>query len=70
MSYLLTIFFFVLFLNIFGLMPFGINVTGNLTITFALAVMTFLITNLTANKTIGVIFSGCQGAKMYRIGTN
>jgi F-type H+-transporting ATPase subunit a len=36
MSYLLTIFFFVLFLNIFGLMPFGINVTGNLTITFAL----------------------------------
>jgi F-type H+-transporting ATPase subunit a len=50
MSYLLTIFFFVLFLNIFGLMPFGINVTGNLTITFALAIMTFLITNLTANK--------------------
>jgi F-type H+-transporting ATPase subunit a len=31
-------------------MPFGINVTGNLTITFALAIMTFLITNLTANK--------------------
>lgn len=50
MSYLLTIFFFVLFLNIFGLMPFGINVTGNLTITFALAIMTFLITNLTANR--------------------
>lgn len=50
MSYLLTIFFFVLFLNLFGLMPFGINVTGNLTITFALAIMTFLITNLTANK--------------------
>jgi F-type H+-transporting ATPase subunit a len=38
-------------------MPFGINVTGNLTITFALAIMTFLITNLTANKkTIGHIF--------------
>jgi F-type H+-transporting ATPase subunit a len=50
MSYLLTIFFFVLFLNIFGLMPFGINVTGNLTITFALAILTFIITNLTANK--------------------
>jgi F-type H+-transporting ATPase subunit a len=50
MSYLLTIFFFVLFLNIFGLMPFGINVTGNLTITFSLAILTFLITNLTANK--------------------
>jgi F-type H+-transporting ATPase subunit a len=50
MSYLLTIFFFVLFLNLFGLTPLGINVTGNLTITAALALMTFLITNLTANK--------------------
>jgi F-type H+-transporting ATPase subunit a len=50
MSYLLTIFFFILFLNIFGLMPFGINVTGNFTITFSLAILTFLITNLTANK--------------------
>ncbi|MGQ7945847.1 F0F1 ATP synthase subunit A [Flavobacterium sp. WC2509] len=50
MSYLLTIFFFVLFLNLFGLMPFGINVTGNLTITFSLAILTFLITNFTANK--------------------
>ena len=50
MSYLLTIFFFILFLNIFGLMPFGINATGNFTITFSLAILTFLITNLTANK--------------------
>ncbi|MDR7208635.1 F0F1 ATP synthase subunit A [Flavobacterium piscis] len=50
MSYLLTIFFFVLFLNILGLTPLGINATGNLTITFALALLTFLITNLTANK--------------------
>lgn len=50
MSYLLTIFFFILFLNIFGLTPLGVNVTGNLTITFALALTTFLITNLTANR--------------------
>ncbi|WP_366185791.1 F0F1 ATP synthase subunit A [Flavobacterium ovatum] len=50
MSYLLTIFFFVLFLNIFGLTPLGINATGNLTITFSLAFITFLITNFTANK--------------------
>ena len=50
MSYLLTIFFFILFLNIFGLMPFGVNATGNLTITFSLAIITFLITNFTANK--------------------
>jgi F-type H+-transporting ATPase subunit a len=50
MSYLLTIFFFVLFLNILGLTPLGINATGNLTITFALALLTFLITNLSANR--------------------
>lgn len=50
MSYLLTIFFFILFLNIFGLTPLGVNVTGNLTITFSLAILTFLITNFTANK--------------------
>lgn len=50
MSYLLTIFFFVWFLNIFGLTPLGINVTGNIAITFGLAIITFVITNLTANK--------------------
>ncbi|AWI25049.1 F0F1 ATP synthase subunit A [Flavobacterium pallidum] len=50
MSYLLTIFFFVWFLNIFGLTPLGINVTGNIAITAGLAVITFLITNLTANR--------------------
>ena len=50
MSYLLTIFFFVWFLNIFGLTPLGINVTGNIAITAGLAIMTALITNFTANK--------------------
>ncbi|HWR93904.1 MAG TPA: F0F1 ATP synthase subunit A [Flavobacterium sp.] len=50
MSYLLTIFFFIWFLNIFGLTPLGINVTGNIAITFGLAVITFIITTLTANK--------------------
>jgi F-type H+-transporting ATPase subunit a len=50
MSYLLTIFFFILFLNILGLTPFGFNVTGNFTITASLAILTYLITTLTANK--------------------
>lgn len=49
-SYLLTIFFFILFLNVFGLLPFGINVTGNLAITAALAIFTFIITQFTANR--------------------
>ncbi len=50
MSYLLTIFFFVWFLNIFGLTPFGINVTGNIAVTACLALITYLITTFTAKK--------------------
>lgn len=50
MGYLLTVFFFILFLNVIGLMPFGVNVTGNITITFFLAIFTYLITNISANK--------------------
>lgn len=50
MNYLLTVFFFILFLNVFGLMPFGINVTGNIAITLALALVTFFLTQFTANK--------------------
>lgn len=49
-GYLLTIFFFILFLNIFGLMPFGVNVTGNIAITTSLALFTFIIVQFTANK--------------------
>lgn len=50
MPYLLTVFFFVWFLNLFGLTPLGVNVTGNIAITFALALMTFLITQFSGNK--------------------
>ena len=49
MSYLLTVFFFVWFFNLIGLTPLGINVTGNIAITFGLAIITFLITQFTAN---------------------
>jgi F-type H+-transporting ATPase subunit a len=49
MPFLLTIFFFVWFLNMFGLTPLGINVTGNITITLALALITFLITQFSGN---------------------
>ena len=50
MGYLLTVFFFILLLNVLGLMPFGINVTGNITMTFFLAILTYLITTFSANK--------------------
>ncbi|RKN82733.1 F0F1 ATP synthase subunit A [Ulvibacterium marinum] len=50
MPFLLTVFFFIWFLNIFGLTPLGINVTGNIAITCGLALLTFLITNFTGTK--------------------
>ena len=50
MSHLLTVFFFIWFLNVIGMMPFGINVTGNISVTFGLAVLTFIITTFTAKK--------------------
>jgi F-type H+-transporting ATPase subunit a len=37
-------------LNILGLTPLGINVTGNIAVTFCLALLTFLLTNLTGTK--------------------
>jgi len=50
MPYLLTVFFFVWFLNLFGLTPLGVNVTGNIAITFSLALITFIITQFSGNK--------------------
>jgi F-type H+-transporting ATPase subunit a len=50
MGYLLTLFFFIWFLNLLGLTPLGINVTGNIAITFCLAMITFVITTLVGKK--------------------
>jgi F-type H+-transporting ATPase subunit a len=49
MVYLLTVFFFIWFLNLVGMTPFGVNVTGNIAVTFTLAILTFIITQSTAN---------------------
>ncbi len=50
MPFLLTVFFFIWFLNLFGLTPLGVNVTGNIAITTALAIITFIITQISGNK--------------------
>jgi len=53
LPYLLTVFFFILINNIFGLIPFfpfGANVTGNIAVTLVLAVFTFVITQLSGNR--------------------
>lgn len=51
--YLLTVFFFIFFMNLLGLMvvfPGGANLTGNIAVTLVLAILTFLVTNIWGNK--------------------
>ena len=50
MSFLLTIFFFIWFLNLAGMTPLGVNVTGNIAVTVSLALMTFFITQFSGKK--------------------
>jgi F-type H+-transporting ATPase subunit a len=50
LPYLLTLFFFILFGNLLGLLPGAANLTGNIAVTFVLAVLTFIITNFSGNK--------------------
>jgi F-type H+-transporting ATPase subunit a len=47
--YLLSLFFFIWFGNLFGLMPGAANLTGNIAVTFVLAIFTFIITNVSGN---------------------
>ena len=47
--YLLTIFFFVWFNNLLGLIPGGANLTGNIAVTLMLAITTFVITTISGN---------------------
>lgn len=49
LPYLLTLFFFILFGNLLGLLPGASNLTGNIAVTATLAIGTFLITNLSGN---------------------
>jgi F-type H+-transporting ATPase subunit a len=50
LPYLLTLFFFILFGNLLGLLPGAGNLTGNIAVTLTLAVLTFIITNVNGNK--------------------
>ncbi|MCM1482844.1 MAG: F0F1 ATP synthase subunit A [Muribaculaceae bacterium] len=51
--YLLTVFFFILYMNLLGLIvifPGGANLTGNIAVTLVLSLFTFLITNIFGTK--------------------
>lgn len=51
--YLLTVFFFILYMNLLGLIvifPGGANLTGNIAVTLVLSIFTFLLTNIIGTK--------------------
>lgn len=48
--YLLTCFFMILFMNLFGLAPWGVTPTADISVTAVLALATFFMTNLNGTK--------------------
>jgi len=52
--YLCSAFFFILFMNLLGLVPFMATATANVSVTVALALFTFLITQYAAIRAQGI----------------
>ena len=51
--YIMTLFFFILYMNLLGMMPWGASPTGNLAVTAALAITAFLTIEITGMVTLG-----------------
>ncbi|MBW7934379.1 MAG: F0F1 ATP synthase subunit A [Gemmatimonadaceae bacterium] len=51
--YLLTIFFFILFANLLGLVPYMATATGNIAVTATLAGLTFLVIEIAGMRALG-----------------
>ena len=54
MPFFLTVFFFIMCANLFGLLPWGHSATGALSVTAGLALVTFVITQFVGLRTMGV----------------
>jgi F-type H+-transporting ATPase subunit a len=52
-SYILTLFFFILFMNLLGLLPFGATATGNFMVTGALALVTLAVVEISGIRELG-----------------
>jgi F-type H+-transporting ATPase subunit a len=48
--YLLTVFFFIWFNNLLGLLPGAANLTGNIAVTLSLSLFTLVVTNISGTK--------------------
>jgi F-type H+-transporting ATPase subunit a len=51
--YIMTLFFFILYMNLMGLLPWGATATGNLAVTGALALTAFLVIEISGMKALG-----------------
>jgi F-type H+-transporting ATPase subunit a len=51
--FLLTLFFFILFANLLGLVPYGSTATGNISVTATLAIVTFIVIEMAGMKAQG-----------------
>jgi F-type H+-transporting ATPase subunit a len=51
--YLLTLFFFILAMNLLGLLPWGATATGNIAVTATLAIIAFLVIEITGMRALG-----------------
>ncbi|MGD2070563.1 MAG: F0F1 ATP synthase subunit A, partial [Gemmatimonadota bacterium] len=51
--YILTVFFFILFMNLLGIVPWGGSATGNLSVTAALAVCSFVLVEVSGMRALG-----------------
>ncbi|MDB4910805.1 MAG: atpB [Gemmatimonadetes bacterium] len=51
--FLLTLFFFILFANLLGLLPYGSTATGNISVTATLALITFVVVEAAGMKAQG-----------------
>ncbi len=54
MSYLLTTFFFILLMNLLGLIPYGASATGNVSVTAGLAIIAFVMIQASAIRAQGL----------------
>jgi len=51
--YLLTTFFFILFANLLGLVPYGSTATGNVSVTAMLAIIAFFVIEISGMRALG-----------------
>jgi F-type H+-transporting ATPase subunit a len=56
--FVMTLFFFILFCNVLGLIPYGATATGNVSVTLTLALITFVVVEIAGMRALGKGYLG------------